>query len=62
MQRLNQLWTKLSGAKTVIGSLLAVLYAWALAQGLMERNEAIEALIATVGVLGFGHKAVKATR
>lgn len=48
-----------NGRKTFFGTFLAVVYLGAVAQGLIDRNEAIEYFITVVLGVGLGHKVVK---
>lgn len=56
---LKKAWNWLDGNKTIFGTAVAVLYSGLVAQGLLERVEAVEWLIITLTGVGVGHKVVK---
>lgn len=57
---MKDIWNYLNGKKTVIGTVLGVVYLGLIGMGLIDRNEAIEYVIGTVFGVGLAHKAVKA--
>ena len=59
MDKIINLWNKLSGAKTFLGLFLGLVYAAALEAGWTDRNSQIEQAIYAWIAFGVGHKAVK---
>lgn len=57
---MKKLWNVLNGRKSLIGLFLAVVYSGLVAQGVLQRNEAVEWVILTVTGVGVAHKIAKA--
>ena len=56
---MKKVWNWLNGNKTAFGTAAAVIYAGLVAQGIVDRVEAVEWLIITLTGVGVGHKVVK---
>lgn len=57
---MKNLLKKINGKKTLVGSVLAVVYLGSLSLGFIEPNVAVEYFITVVLGVGLTHKAVKA--
>lgn len=59
MDKIKQLWNKVNGHKTNIGSFLVTVYTLATNAGLLEYNADVLTVLAIVFGVGVSHKAVK---
>lgn len=59
MKFVKSFWDKANGKKTWLGVFLAVVYGGLVSQGIIQRDEVVEAIILAVTGVGVGHKLVK---
>lgn len=59
MKKLVELWSRLNGHKTNIGSFLVTVYTLAVQAGVVEFNQDVLTVLSVVFGLGVAHKAAK---